>query len=133
MRGSYAVAWLFLVGCSGSNAAGGATPSQSQPVVCAYPDSVQTDAGDSADGCFAGPPGKICQVSNGATVLPDGGVSGGSETCTPLCAGSQYELSCRSQQLTNSQIPSPDPTLNCQAIAIPTPSNALFWCCPCAQ
>jgi hypothetical protein len=87
----------------------------------------------SGSGCFAGTPAQICQVSNGATVnVADGAVSGGTETCKPLCGASQYELTCVAAALT-AVPPDPDSALGCQGIPIPTPSSSLYYCCPCAD
>jgi hypothetical protein len=114
-----------VVGCSSSS-----SPAQTGGT-CAYPANAKTDGDASGNGCFAGPPASSCQVSNGATVLADGGVENGTETCQSLCAAGQYELTCRSSGLAG-PIPDPDSSLGCQAIRIPTPSNELFYCCPCA-
>jgi|CZKU01.1.fsa_nt_gi hypothetical protein len=114
-----------VVGCSSSS-----TPAQTGGA-CAYPANVETDRDASSEGCFARPPASICQVSNGATILADGGVENGTETCQSLCSAGQYELTCRSAGIA-SAIPDPDSSLGCQVIPIPTPSNALFYCCPCA-
>lgn len=102
-------------------------PDNSDGGACAYPAGVvaETDAANS--GCFAGPPGRICAVSNGAIVLLDGGVLDGTESCQSLCGASQYEMTC---SFTNT---APDPSLGCTIIGIPTPSCCLYYCCPCAE
>jgi hypothetical protein len=98
--------------------------------ICRYPAGVEA-AGDAANhGCFAAPSGQSCQVSNGATVLADGAVLGGTEDCSAMCPGAHYEVTCRSASLMGS-IPDPDSTLGCTVIPIPTPSDTLFYCCPC--
>ena len=66
-------------------------------------------------------------MSNGhQPFLTDGGVENGTETCTSQCSASEYELTCNSGSIMGS-IPDPDPSLNCQAIREPTPSNLLFY------
>jgi hypothetical protein len=99
--------------------------------ICQYPAGVATNLDAETSGCNAGPAGQSCALSNGATVNADGSVTGGTKSCTSLCAASQYELSCRSAGPFG-PIPAPMATLGCKIIAGPTPSNALFYCCPCA-
>ena len=70
------------------------------------------DAGSS--GCTPGTPGMIC------------GPSG----CNSLCATTDYEMTCKGTEMSAS-IPEPAASLGCQVIPIPTPSGALFYCCPC--
>ncbi|HEX8789891.1 MAG TPA: hypothetical protein VF765_02995 [Polyangiaceae bacterium] len=127
------VAWLALAlltaACSAATSSGGSASSQQAGSngggSCRYPGNVQVSSDPSGPGCFAHAPGQICQVSNGATVLPDGGVSGGTESCTSICGASQFEMTCMD---TNS---APDPSLGCTVIPIPTPSCCLYYCCPC--
>jgi hypothetical protein len=107
-------------------------PATHDVAICKYPSGVATSLDHSSSGCSAGPTDKICQVSDGATIDADGGVTGGTESCQPLCSGTQYELSCRSAEIVG-PIPAPDEALGCQIIPGPTPSNALFYCCPCAE
>jgi hypothetical protein len=104
----------------------------SEAAMCQYPTGVATNLDTSSSGCSAGPSGQICQVSDGATVNADGSVTGGTKRCTALCAGSQYELTCRSAGQFDA-IPAPAAALGCKIIPEPTPSNALFYCCPCAS
>jgi uncharacterized protein YceK len=99
---------------------------------CHYPANVEAASDAAGAGCLASPPHSICQVSNGATIEADGSVSGGTESCQPLCPASNYELTCTGAPIMGS-IPDPDPSLKCQVIPIPTPSNVLFYCCPCAE
>lgn len=94
---------------------------------CRYPGNVQVCSDPAGPGCFAHAPGQICLVSNGATILPDGGVSGGTESCNSICGASQYEMTCMDTDA------APDPSLGCQLIPIPTPSCCLYYCCPCAE
>src|SRR5664279_3618267 len=93
---------------------------------------VVVNSNPSGSGCFASPPAQICQVSNGATInLADGGVTGGTESCSSLCGPSQYEMTCRGAAPMGT-VPNLDPSLGCQVIPIPTPSSTLFYCCPCS-
>jgi hypothetical protein len=129
---SAAVLLAVAAGCSG----GGSSPSSSSSTqqadvqgtgTCHYPATVDVNSSPSGAGCFARPPAQICEVSNGATVNVDGGVSGGTESCSSLCGPSQYEMTCTD---TND---GPDPALGCQVIPVPTPSCCLYYCCPCAD
>jgi hypothetical protein len=74
-------------------------PATHDVAICQYPSGVATSLDHSSSGCSAGPTDKICQVSDGATIDADGGVTGGTESCQPLCSGTQYELSCRSAEI----------------------------------
>ncbi|HSY25516.1 MAG TPA: hypothetical protein VK841_25525 [Polyangiaceae bacterium] len=135
MRGSSYVLFALLAGaCSGTGAL--ATSSQDQlgatdGETCKVPAGVAVQASPSGSGCFAGPAGQICEVSNGATVNADGAVSGGTESCKSLCGASEYELTCAGPIVQNA--PVPDSALNCQVIPLPTPSGVLYYCCPCAD
>jgi ABC-type Fe3+-hydroxamate transport system substrate-binding protein len=115
--------------CSSATSQGTSSSSQSdQATACTYPPLAVTYSDASGSGCKPEAPGKICQVSNGATVLADGGVVNGTETCTSLCGDSQYELSCMEAPSAN-----PDPSLGCTVIPIPTPADVTLYCCPCAN
>jgi hypothetical protein len=89
------------------------TTAQADGGTCQYPPnvSVRADGGVTAAGCFAGPSAQICDGVN---------------SCRPICDSSQYEMSCYDGS-------SLDAALGCQIIPIPTPSNVLFYCCPCAN
>jgi len=134
MKAILTVVTLLAVGaCAGASSSNSSSTSsqQSGAEACTYPANADT-SDDAGAGCTAATPGKICQVSNGASILADGGVSGGTETCTSSCGASDYELTCKSASLVGA-IPSPDSSLGCTIIPIPTPSDALFYCCPCAK
>jgi hypothetical protein len=92
---------------------------------CAYPAGV-TVSSPSGPGCFGGPAGQICAVSNGAFIGPDGGLISGTESCSSLCAPSEFEMTCADTNM------SPDPSLDCTVIPIPTPEGRLYYCCACA-
>ena len=102
-------------------------PSPADGGSCRYPKNVQVCSDPAGSGCFAHAPGQICLVSNGATILPDGGVSGSTESCKSICGASQYEMTCMDTDA------APDPSLGCQLIPIPTPSCCLYYCCPCVE
>jgi hypothetical protein len=136
----FALFALLATACSGVTTSGSSAAQQPLGALeggsCPYPAGVQVDSSPSESGCFGGPPGQSCLVSNGALILEDGGVSGGTESCKSLCGASQYELTCRTVTASGvvaSSIPDPDPVLGCQVIVSPTPSNVLFYCCPCAN
>ena len=120
------VAFAATRACSSSAPAAG---------VCTYPAKANTYGDSSTGGCKPSIPGKLCEVSNGASVMPNGSVSGGTETCSAACTAGQYELTCSSGSTAASggAIPSPDPSLGCTVLALPTPSNALFYCCACTN
>jgi len=65
-------------------------------------------------GCFANPSSMLCS--------PTG--------CQSLCAGGQTPVTCTRSGQTG-PIPAPDAGAGCTIVAIPTPSNELFYCCPC--
>jgi hypothetical protein len=95
---------------------------------CHLPAPVEVRTDPPVPGCFARSPAALCAVRNGATVnAADGGVSGGTESCASLCKASQYEMVCDPPEET------PDPSLGCRVIPIPTPSCCLYYCCPCAD
>jgi hypothetical protein len=84
----------------------GGTPKQdagdASSATCHWPAAADTFAGSDA-----GPTG--CQPSTGSD----------------LCSASQYMESCYGASM-------PDASLSCTVVPIPTPSNVLFYCCPCA-
>jgi hypothetical protein len=131
--GAFAALVLVVAGCSSSSSPStSSTSAQTGAGMCTYPAAAKAGTPALGMGCFAAPAGQSCEVSNGATVTIDGGVENGTETCTSQCSASEYEVTCNSGSIMGS-IPDPDPSLNCQAIREPTPSNLLFYCCPCAN
>jgi hypothetical protein len=92
---------------------------------CRYPPGSDTSsaAGDAGFvGCRPGPAMTLCEQS-----------SSGPTSCHSLCGASEYTLTCNSGGIEITPIPEPDSSLNCSVIPIPTPTNMLFYCCPCAQ
>jgi hypothetical protein len=142
---TFALLALAVVGCSSSSSSSPGSPTSElqgsmldgvqDGGTCHYPAGVDPLGDTSTAGCFGEPSGRICSVSNGSTVNEDGSVSGGTASCHSQCGASQYEMVCTSGPVAPSPIPIPDPSasLGCTAIVEPTPSNALFYCCPCAE
>jgi hypothetical protein len=83
-----------------------------------------------------------CQSPAGVSEAPDAAVAGcfrssfqicsTSTSCKPACAASDYSMTCSGAGAFGS-IPEPDATLGCTVIPVPTPSDVLFYCCPCAN
>jgi hypothetical protein len=73
------------------------------------------DAGSESAGCLPGPTAMICTSGD----------------CHPLCPAGDYEMTCRGAGPMG-PIPGPPSGLGCSITPIPTPSNVLFYCCPCA-
>jgi hypothetical protein len=86
--------------------------------------------GDLTPGCHVTADAKVCEVSNGATVSQDGGVSNGTESCKPLCAQGQYPVECVGEGVMR-PIPQLPTGLSCQPGGLPTPSSEMSYCCPC--
>ena len=102
---------------------------------CHWPASASTFSDASGSGCTPRAGFGTCEVSNGGTGEPDGTIIPpdiANGTCTNACSPSQYALTCVGAALT-SAIPAPDTSLNCRVIPIPTPSDVLVYCCPCAK
>jgi len=65
-------------------------------------------------GCFASPSSMLCSPSQ----------------CQSLCAAGQTPVTCMGSGPTG-VIPAPDSSAGCTIVPLPTPSNELFYCCPC--
>jgi hypothetical protein len=128
-----------------SSGAGGSSGSQSPPEEatgdrssCRWPADAAVDSyTPQRAACTAGPMFEVCTVPNGGTVeadgtivAPDGAVITG--TCHGACTPDQYTLTCVGAELFGA-IPAPDPSLGCNAIGVPTPSDVLYYCCPCTR
>jgi hypothetical protein len=103
---------------------------------CPWPAGVKSIDDASGVGCWAQPAFNICQVPSGGSVGQDGMIRGAdgqvvTNACRNACSASEYALTCAGDSMGPSQIPSPDPAFGCTAIVVPTPGNALFYCCPC--
>jgi hypothetical protein len=97
---------LFLLSACIETSSGGSCPSQLPP----YP-----DGGRPAPGCYADPPGQICDQSTGS--------------CQAACAADQLEVTCIADATGNG--PEPDASLGCTVLTLPTPEGVTFYCCPC--
>jgi hypothetical protein len=117
---------LLLLACS-SSSAGSGQASQRIAVTCTQPKNVDTS--DGGVGCAPSPTNQFCQVSSGATILPDGAVVGGTATCEDTCGPGDYELTCTS--VAPAAPPAPGPGLDCKPVGGPEPSNESLYCCPC--
>jgi hypothetical protein len=106
-----------LVGGAANCQNGDSLESTKSAVMCASPAGVTPfpDA-SSVSGCYRVDDGQIC------------GPSG----CQSFCSGSTFQLTCEGGTPFGS-VPAPDETLGCTVVPIPTPSNVLFYCCPCAK
>ncbi len=104
---------------------------------CTWPARVTSSGDASTVGCWAKPTFNICEVPNGGSVNaqdgtirgPDGQVV--TDACKDACSASEYALTCTGDTMMPSSIPSPDTSLGCTTIPVPTASNVLFYCCPC--
>lgn len=100
---------LGATACDGDGAGPPATATASGSPMCqARPD-------DSTPGCFATPSSMLCS--------PTG--------CQSLCGGGQTPVTCSRGPAMTGEIPAPDASAGCTIVVIPTPSNELFYCCPC--
>jgi hypothetical protein len=118
---------VLLAGCSGSGVETQTTEGN-LIAACNWPAAASTFDADAGEGCTPRSMFDICQVPDGSTILADGGVltpDGGVVVCDDACTPSEYSLTCENA--------TPDSSLGCAAIPIPTPSALLFFCCPCSQ
>lgn len=102
---------------------------------CTWPPGADTYSDASATGCRPRSVFEICGVPNGSVVYPDGAVvspDGAPAQCSDACSATDYSLSCIGDGETGN-IPSPDPSLDCTIVPVPTPSDVLFYCCPCGS
>lgn len=67
-------------------------------------------------GCFAQESSQICS----------------SDGCKDLCAPSETPVTCSTTEASG-PIPEPDAAAGCRILPLPTPSNALFYCCTCGS
>jgi len=126
MKTVLAIVALLIAGCSNSGGVG-STSSEVQ-VTCTEPTNANTM--DGGVGCDPSPPQQFCQVSSGATILPNGTVQNGTATCTNDCQPSEYSLICNSS---STMATAPDPSLNCKSVGGPQPANQGTYCCPCIE
>jgi hypothetical protein len=94
------------------------TSKKDASAACTWPPTANTTDGGSGPGCVPKPEFKICE--------------GSPKKCHDACTAAEYSLTCTGSG-TPATIPDPPASLDCKAIAIPTPSNQLYYCCPCAK
>lgn len=88
-------------------------------------DAAISDAGDASPAACTIPPAANTFQQADASATGCQPSTGGN-----LCFASQYTLSCHGN---TGAISTPDPALKCTVVAVPTPSNELFYCCPCGS
>ncbi len=141
MRNLAAAVFFFLVGCSSSSPGSSSTTQQHTGdtiPACTWPAGADTFEDASSTGCKPRSVFQICEVPSGSTIEADGAIEspdGAAAQCSDACTATEYELSCEGSTDggPGGAIPQPDPSLGCTVIPIPTPSNALFYCCPCGS
>lgn len=108
--------------------------------LCPWPAAANSyDAG--VGGCVPRPKFDICEVPNGGTVLADGGILGpdGSVVlgaCKDACSPTEYALDCFASGPDDAGQffgGTPDSSLACIGIPVPTPIGVSFYCCPCGS
>ena len=125
------VAGIFVVAC-GSQSEDRVQRGDLVIPACAVPAAAETFDATNSIGCAARSIFKICSVPEGSVIHADGTIttpSGETVTCSTPCSPTDYSLSCYGAD--GQPIPSPDARLSCRAIPVPTPPDALFYCCPC--
>jgi hypothetical protein len=133
MRNSVFAAALLALACGGSSTDTAARRDLVIPA-CTWPAAADTSDAASRTGCAPRSMFQVCEVPSGSVLHGDGTITtpdGRSVTCTSACAPAEYVLTCTGAAPAPAAIPSPAASLGCRAIPIPTPPNALFWCCPC--
>jgi hypothetical protein len=134
----FVIAAASIVACqSGAPQVAGADAGTKIPA-CTWPATADTFDSSSSTGCLPRSMFQICEVPEGSVVHADGTIStpeGTTVNCEDPCTPSEYSLSCAGplEFSSHPEIPTPAPSLGCRVIPIPTPSNELFYCCPCAQ
>src|SRR5450755_1716538 len=108
------VAALFVASCDGGSLSESGV--QSGALMCNATAGLALGSDAAAPGCKADPAFQICSSSG----------------CKSACAGSELPVACTGDS-TGGTIPAPDAAFGCTVIPIPTPSNELFYCCPCAN
>jgi hypothetical protein len=91
---------------------------------------------DAARESIAADAGKACVYPPGSDTATDAG-NGSFVGCRPeptsnMCDPSSYAMTCLGSGIMPVSISQPASGLNCKVVTIPTPSNTLFYCCPCA-
>ena len=108
------VAALFAASCDGRSLSESGV--QSGALMCNATAGLSLASDAAAPSCKSDLAFQICSTSS----------------CKSACAGSELPVSCTGDS-TGGNIPAPDAAFGCTVIPIPTPSNELFYCCPCAS
>lgn len=121
-----------------TNGDGESEKSKAQPITaCNMPAGLPSPSSDLTRGACTPRPGfQGCVVPNGSVVEPDGTIKtpdGETASCKALCAPTDFALTCLSSSPTDAISPTPDPSLGCTPIVVPTPLGTTFYCCPCAN
>jgi hypothetical protein len=109
---SLSSALALSVACGGDRLDGS---SQVGSLTCQSPPGVSVASDAAAAGCFR----TAFQICN-------------TMSCQSACSASDYALSCTGASAFGS-IPEPDASLGCKVLPVPTPSDLLIYCCPCAN
>jgi hypothetical protein len=116
MRTSIGLLAVIFLAANGGDGSGASSSRSVVEASCGPPDGIQpeTTATPAPTGCFSEPSFQIC----------------GPASCENPCGPSEMAVRCLGAG--PGSIPAPAAALGCAIIPIPTPSNALFYCCPCA-
>ncbi len=127
--GSAAVALALL----GAGCLSGASRDTASSGVCASPAGANTFDAATSTGCEPEPGFQICEVPSGATPNPDGTYTPPA-TCSDPCAPGGYALRCTAPMSNGAPptVPTPEPSLHCAVLPLPTPPNQTIYCCACA-
>ena len=106
--------------------------------VCTWPASLTYDGDAGGVGCWAHVNTNVCQVPAGdvvdshGTILGPDGTPVADASCRQACVASEYAVQCVGEMSSSPfTIPTPDSSLGCRVLALPTPSNQSSYCCPC--
>jgi hypothetical protein len=110
--GRRALGIILLLGI-GASGCGGDADSHPKEAASVAP-SCQAPPDGATPGCFATPSSMLCSPTE----------------CKSLCTAGLTPVTCTGSGPMG-PIPAPEPNAGCTIVAIPTPSNQLFYCCPC--
>lgn len=125
---------LVVLVLLGAACGSGASPGTISAAVCDWPAAANTFDAATSVGCEPEPAFRICEVPSGAIPNPDGTYTPPA-TCTDPCAPGGYALRCTtpmSEGVLSTPMPTPEPSLRCEVLPLPTPPNQTFYCCACA-
>jgi hypothetical protein len=106
---------------------------------CSWPAAADTSDPTTRAGCQPRSIFQLCEVPNGSYIHADGTITtpdGTTVTCDSACGPTDYAMFCRSETPsidppTSSPMPTPDPSLGCRILPIPTPPSLTVYCCAC--